>query len=260
MPLWRRLFKLDKSKIDSLGRDKRVNDRFIPNENFPLKVILEKDSNTYPTKIVNLGMGGFRLQFNPERVPEPDKLSKKNEWLANIDLAGYGFSIAGNLIYTDISLKSSDFSVGFQIDPIGTGREEILTSFYHAIFPVIIGQTLIEIPASDVQQTNSLVTKRMFTGAQGCVASIWYSKDNNSIPQEFEIMVEDLVISGKGNNKLDFYLIPSGERNTLYHSSPVNCAIKGNDEKWAKEFFRWIVMHLHQDFPIDIKNYFLKNF
>lgn len=262
MPFLKRFFPFNDKKVETLQSDKRIYDRYPISKEYPLEVFLAKENFRWPMEVINVSLGGLRIKF-PEKssscLPSNAMLLDKEYWSLNINLSGYGVTVLGSLLYTDVRLEKNEFCVSFKLLPDDKQKIGALISYYHVIFPVLIGNSLKELPAQDVQQMDAQYRKRMFTGVQGCVASIWYPLSETG-PLEFEILMEDFVIRGNKNGKLEFFLIPNSNiaqtKEFMYQQSPIHCAIKGNDEKWAYNFFQWIVLHLSLDFPSEILCFF----
>lgn len=245
MLLFRRIFDFQKKDVQQ-AVEQRLNRRYVPGRQFPLRVTLRDGGRESAAQVHDLSTTGLALVIEPAAAPAAGGgVDLRLELDAHrLDLRGHTAHLrpAGEGVLCGLSLAFDDF----------TG----LKSYLQLLQPVAIGSTLVAVDPSRVQQNEPQFLKQVYRGESDSVLSVWLEKKFGTPLHSFEFGMHDYFVRAEAAvGVLEVFL---REQIDAIHKGKITTPVfdtSGGATEEIRQLFRWVVPNLPAAIPDDVREF-----
>lgn len=243
--LFRRIFDFQKRDVQQ-AVEQRLNRRYVPGRQFPLRATLRQGGAATPARIHDLSTTGVALVVDPAAAPPTGGATELRLELDShrLDLRGHAAHLrpVGEEVLCGLSLAFDDF----------TG----LKSYLQLLQPVAIGSTLVAVEAARVQQNEPRFIKQVFRGESDSVLSVWLEKRLGTPLHSFEFRMHDYFVRAEAAvGVLEVFL---REQIDAIHKGKITTPVfdtSGGATEEIRQLFRWVVPNMPPEIPDDVRQF-----
>jgi hypothetical protein len=244
---------LDVRKATESTSNRRVASRFVINDGFPIKAVLNiagrdemhqplksrhGEGWDWPGKLINLSTTGARLQVPPKIIAERGDFCR-----LKLDVEGYQLIVPGHIAH--VAEHSKAFTFGLVLDLSASNTQ---ACYRQLIDLVALGSSLKLVKEQHADGSGYLLEQ--YAGEPSSRLSVWRRKETNQV-SAFEFLLKDSFVRGLANQ------------------SGVEC-FRGSDPATAraataaqnaeiKRLYQWVVLNLSATVPADVSAFLLKH-
>lgn len=243
--LFRRIFDFQKKDVQQFV-DQRLNRRYTPGRNFPLRATLRDGAAEIPARIHDLSASGLALVTDRAAAPVAGRDIDIQLTLEThrLELRGHAahFRTEGDGLLCGMSLLFDDFVR--------------LKSYLQLLQPVAIASTLQAVDPARVQQNEPQFIKQVFRGESDSVLSVWLEKRLGTPLHSFEFRMHDYFVRAEAAvGVLEVFL---REQIEATHKGKITTPVfdlAGGASDEIRQLFRWVVPNLPPEIPDDVREF-----
>jgi hypothetical protein len=247
MLIFRRIFNFEKAKVEQL--EKRQNQRYSPDQSFPLQANLHFAGRDYAAKIQDLSSTGIGLV-----VARDPALVAGHHLHVELTLGPHRLEIESRIAH--VKPRENDIYLGLGLI---FGEFERQKTYLQLLQPVVIGQSLKPMVADPFIQDDPRYSKQVFIGEADSLLTVRSETTPGNPVHSFEFMMLDVFCRGiLRHGTAAPYALESREDAGARPGEPVFETSGGLHEE-VGQLFRWTLPNLSPAVPEHIRA-FLQRF
>lgn len=245
--LFKRIFKFEKAKVEQL--EKRLNLRYVPGPDFPLRATLHYGGRDFSAKILNMSGNGVGLL-----VKEKPDLTAGHHLRADLQLDRHHLELKARIAHVEARDGGFALGLGFVFEEF-----ELQKTYMQLLQPVVIGQSLQPMAIDRVVQDDPQFFKRVFVGESDSLLTIRLALSPVDPLHSFELRMLDYFCRGSMDDGTgQSYALESRDATEDPTGQPIFEASGGTHDE-IRQLFRWILPNISPAVPEDFRA-FLQRF
>ncbi len=240
MGLFGRIFRVAPSDVEQA--EQRLAKRYVIPADSPLRAEIVVGLSAFPVEIMNISTSGIRVVLVGDRPIAPG--ARCTVRLLVEDMVFKQISIVAN-----VNLTGGNTQVGLKYDE---NKFEDRESLIQLLEPIEVGNSLKEVDAANLTQTEPGLVARRFFSAGSTYLTLWRNIEDDAL-QGFEFRIHDFFVrNGATPPQLRIYRDDGTQ--AFGYSAPTLQQSNAESREMTR-YFNWVVAHIHPDFPADIREF-----